>query len=154
MIENIEFVASKIRPSSHGFRVFFYSFHPEQQHLVKLISKQKPSSRVVWEKSPFKKRKYFSSSPPKEEFKKPSTYNSSKTKNAPIFPSPPTITISSSSPNKTSVQNNSLRSQMSEATKDDNKSIKNESVSTVMADASKSTLLLDDTIVRKISFFY
>lgn len=58
IIGSIEFVRSREKSTAKGTEIFYFSEHPNQEHLVKMIRKQKPASK----NTPPKFRRQFSNS--------------------------------------------------------------------------------------------
>lgn len=139
------------RPSSK--ETYFYSDHPEQQHLIKMVKNQRPRKNYT------PKRKQSSTSPQGNYKKQRTFYRTPKPAEA-FMHSPPRVAILSSSPKNTSHQE-SIKSLASEAFKED-KSIKIESVT--MSNASESTIIVEDLknvskfsrglfLISKLTFF-
>lgn len=58
IIGSIEFVRPREKSTGKGTEIFYYSEHPDQEHLVKMIRKQKPAPKT----SPPKYNRQFSNS--------------------------------------------------------------------------------------------
>lgn len=123
LIKSVEHVHATYRPASKV--TYFYSDHPEQQHLIQLVNKQRPHRY-----SP-KRRPSYSSPPFNVNYKRQRTfYRTSKPATEIIMPIP----TLASSPIKHTKHEESHKSIASEASKDDSKSIKNESNATIFDD--------------------